>query len=109
MKTLLLLTSLATAAIPLPVHAQHEHGAGAAPAPAASASAGRSGGRPAARDWTRQPLLAGRPVKEDRDAAVITARSLAATRAAVRSFMRTAPWPARCIVTTRATAPRPAP
>lgn len=83
MKTLLLLTSLATAAIPLPVHAQHEHGAGAAPAPAASAPAGRSGGRPAARDWTRQPLLAGRPVKEDRDAAVITARGLAATAVTV--------------------------
>ncbi|MBI5109076.1 MAG: hypothetical protein HZA62_10045 [Rhodocyclales bacterium] len=75
MKPLTFLTILATA-LALPAHAQHSHGAGVA---APAAPEGRPAGRGGMREWTRQPILIGRPAKDDRAAAGITARGLVAS------------------------------
>ncbi len=83
MRTLIVMTSFALSCAADLALAQHNHGAPAAgtrPADAAPAPGGRpGGGRPSGmREWTRQPLLLGRPVKDDRAAALITARGLTA-------------------------------
>lgn len=88
MRTLLLITSLAMAAESGLALAQHNHGApaaGAHPAEAAPSPGGRpAGGRPGAmREWTRAPLLLGRPVKDDRAAAMLAARGLSAPKVTV--------------------------
>ncbi len=77
----LLLAILAAAPLAPAAHAQHNHGAPSASAPSANAPApgGRpGGGRTGMREWTRHPLLLGRPVKDDRAAALIVARGLSA-------------------------------
>ncbi len=81
MNTRIPLSLLAMAAVSWPAFAQHNHGApSASPAPAtAVAPGGRSGGgRPSMREWTKQPLLIGRPVKDSRAVAQIMARGLTA-------------------------------
>lgn len=81
MKTPISTSLLAMMAISWPALAQHEHGAPSAPQASAAQQppGGRTGGaRPGMRDWTKQPLLIGRPVKENRGAALIAARGLTA-------------------------------
>ena len=91
MGSLILATTLATVARPGAALAQHDRGAPsgastgtARPADAASTPGARMGGRPGGmREWTRAPLLVGRPVKDDRGAAMIGARGLNATSVTV--------------------------
>ncbi len=86
---------LALAALSWPAFAQHNHGAPSDSPAAAPAPGGRSGGgRPGAnREWTKQPLLIGRPIKDSRAAAVISARGL--TAAGVTVFAADGPPEAR--------------
>ena len=64
MKASLLLAILATVPLAPAAHAQHKHDAPSAPQASAPAPGGRPvGGRPGMREWTRQPLLLGRPVR----------------------------------------------
>lgn len=73
------ITTLALAALMAgnPLLAQHRHGD--------EATTGESAGtgRPAAREWTRQPWLSGRPEKGERDAAIVTPQGLAPSEIAV--------------------------
>jgi hypothetical protein len=79
MNTRIPLSLLAMAALSWPAFAQHNHGAPSASPAATPAPGGRpAGGRPGTREWTKQPLLIGRPVKDSRSAALITARGLTA-------------------------------
>ncbi len=79
MKTLFLVLSLSAAglATPAPALAQHDHGA-AARAEAPQAAAGRPTGRPAGREWTKQPLLLGRAERGNRANITLGLRGLAA-------------------------------
>lgn len=81
MKTLILAIMLSAAGLTTPVLAQHNHGA------ATSADAlqpgGRPTGRPATREWTKQPLLAGRAERGERAGAVLTLRNVAAPHVTV--------------------------
>lgn len=82
MKTLILSLSLATACLAAPARAQHDHGA-PAPAAAPTAAGERPAGRPAAREWTKQPLLLGRAERGSRSGALIAPRGLAAANVTV--------------------------
>lgn len=81
MKTLLLLLSLSAAGVAGPSLAQHDHGAPAA----AAAPDGRPAGRPGGREWTKQPLLLGRPERGDRAAALLMPRNLNAPHVTVHA------------------------
>lgn len=84
MKTLLLMLSLSASGWAAPALAQHDHGATAATeAPRMPAPDARANGRPGGREWTRQPLLLGRPERGDRSAALLTQRNLAAPQVTV--------------------------
>ena len=65
----------------MPTIAQHNHGAAVtveAPQPG-----GRPASRPAAREWTKQPLLVGRGERGERASALLAPRNLAAATVAV--------------------------
>ena len=81
MKTLILAIMLSAIGLTTPTLAQHNHGAATnAEAPQPS---GRQTGRPAAREWTRQPLLVGRAERGERAGAVLTLRNVAAPHVTV--------------------------
>lgn len=75
MKIPRLIVPLAAFALAMPAAAQHHHGAPPS-AEASAAPGGRPSGRPAARDWTKQPVLLGKPDRNDRAAAVLMPRGL---------------------------------
>lgn len=81
MKILILAVLLSLAGFATPALAQHNHNAAAtaeAPQPGA-----RPAGRPAAREWTQQPLLVGRGERGARASALLAPRNLAAATVAV--------------------------
>ncbi|MDP1652621.1 MAG: DUF4198 domain-containing protein [Rhodocyclaceae bacterium] len=82
MKTLILALSLSTAGLVAPAVAQHDHGAAPA-AEAPRAPAERPVGRPAMREWTKQPLLIGRADRGERAGATLTPRNLTAANVTV--------------------------
>lgn len=75
MKTPRLIAPLAAVALAMPAAAQHHHGTPPS-ADAPAAPGGRRAGPPAASEWTKQPVLLGRPDRNDRAAAVLVPRGL---------------------------------
>jgi len=81
MKTLMLIAALGAVIPAAPVLAQHDHAGQAAPGRAGGGE--RPPGRPALREWTKQPLLIGRGERGERNSALVSPRNLAASNVTV--------------------------
>jgi hypothetical protein len=76
MKALILAILLSSVGLATPTLAQHNHGA--ATSADAPQPGGRPTGRPATREWTKQPMLSGRAERGERAGAVLALRNVAA-------------------------------